>query len=429
MTFISRTAVERELAAGTLAEARVEGSSRRVRSRSSGRRAASRPAWPTRSSSSHGNGCDRPLGPRRAPRAARRARARAAVSRCQPALGGAGRGRRTSGARCRPTGSRRRRPSGGGADGLARASAAEARSTWRRRSRSRPACRSSRCLRPTPGPSGRRASGSVITTAGCEAAASGATLAGIVYEPELTLGLPRAETVGTSMNALAHAAEALYVKGRNDEGDREALAGARLIGEWLPRVVESPDDLEARRKLLEGAHARGRGARRGGSRPRARDGAGARRPLRAPARRDERAHPPARAPLQRARRRTRDRPLRRGDRHGRPGRSRAGARAARRLSNASATRACPKTSSTRSRRPPQSERARKRIRARQLLPKSQSCCARSTSSTALPTSSFSYGSTLSGESSPRSAWRPSCRREAARLPGASGCSHQPLKEP
>ena len=81
----------------------------------------------------------------------------------------------------------------------------------------------------------------------------GSTLAGIVYDPELTLGLARAETVGTSMNALAHAAEALYVKGRNDEGDREALAGANLIGEWLPRVVESPDDLEARRKLLEGA--------------------------------------------------------------------------------------------------------------------------------------------------------------------------------
>ena len=81
----------------------------------------------------------------------------------------------------------------------------------------------------------------------------GATLAGIVYDPELTLGLPRAVTVGTSMNALAHAAEALYVKGRNDEGDREALTGAKLIGEWLPRVTQSSNDLEARRALLEGA--------------------------------------------------------------------------------------------------------------------------------------------------------------------------------
>ena len=82
---------------------------------------------------------------------------------------------------------------------------------------------------------------------------SGAHLAGIVYEPELTLGLPRAETVGTSLNALAHTAEALYVKGRNAEGDREALAGAPLIVVWLPRVVEDGGDLEARRRLFEGA--------------------------------------------------------------------------------------------------------------------------------------------------------------------------------
>ena len=81
----------------------------------------------------------------------------------------------------------------------------------------------------------------------------GAKPAGIVYEPKLTVGLPLPETVGTAMNALAHAAEALYAKGRNEEGDREALAGARLIGEWLPRVADNPADLEARRGLLEGA--------------------------------------------------------------------------------------------------------------------------------------------------------------------------------
>lgn len=82
---------------------------------------------------------------------------------------------------------------------------------------------------------------------------SGAILAGIVYEPTLTLGLPRPESVGTSLNALAHTAEALYVEGRNTEGDREALAGAALISRWLPRVVEEGRDMEARRGLLEGA--------------------------------------------------------------------------------------------------------------------------------------------------------------------------------
>jgi alcohol dehydrogenase class IV len=81
----------------------------------------------------------------------------------------------------------------------------------------------------------------------------GARMAGIVYDPELTLGLPRAESGGTAMNALAHAAEALYVQGRNDEGDKCALEGATLIAELLPLVLERPDDLELRTHLLEGA--------------------------------------------------------------------------------------------------------------------------------------------------------------------------------
>jgi maleylacetate reductase len=76
----------------------------------------------------------------------------------------------------------------------------------------------------------------------------GARLAGIVYEPALTLGLPRAPTGGTAMNALAHCVEALY------PGDLAvARRGAALIVEWLPRVLDAPDDLEARTRLLEGA--------------------------------------------------------------------------------------------------------------------------------------------------------------------------------
>jgi maleylacetate reductase len=75
----------------------------------------------------------------------------------------------------------------------------------------------------------------------------------IVYEPELTLELPPETTVGTAMNALAHCAEALYVQGHNEAADEHALAGARLIGEWLPVVVDEPHDLDARTSLLRGA--------------------------------------------------------------------------------------------------------------------------------------------------------------------------------
>src|SRR5262249_14397922 len=85
----------------------------------------------------------------------------------------------------------------------------------------------------------------------------GANLAAIVYDVGLTLDLPREATVGTAMNALAHCAEALYVRGRSDAGDRRALEGAALIAEWLPAVVDRPHDRGARTMLLRGAAAGG----------------------------------------------------------------------------------------------------------------------------------------------------------------------------
>jgi maleylacetate reductase len=81
----------------------------------------------------------------------------------------------------------------------------------------------------------------------------GAHPVAIVYEPELMLDLPPETTVGTAMNALAHCAEALYVQGHNPAADAHALAGTRLIAEWLPRVVAGPKDLDARTELLRGA--------------------------------------------------------------------------------------------------------------------------------------------------------------------------------
>jgi maleylacetate reductase len=88
---------------------------------------------------------------------------------------------------------------------------------------------------------------------GVKGGGGGARLAGIVYEPRLMLGLPPAESGGTAMNALAHCAEALYVRGHNDEADRHALEGARLISAFLPRVLADGHDLEARTELLRGA--------------------------------------------------------------------------------------------------------------------------------------------------------------------------------
>ena len=82
---------------------------------------------------------------------------------------------------------------------------------------------------------------------------AGAHPVALVYDVDLTLDLPRAETAGTAMNALAHCAEALYVRGRSAEGDEQALAGAPLIAAALPRVLDAPHDREARLELLRGA--------------------------------------------------------------------------------------------------------------------------------------------------------------------------------
>jgi alcohol dehydrogenase class IV len=91
----------------------------------------------------------------------------------------------------------------------------------------------------------------------------GARTEGIVYEPELTLDLPRDQTGGTALNALAHCAEALYVAGSTPELDRDALAGAEQIGRALPSVLEHGRDREARRELLEGAAHAGSALRAG----------------------------------------------------------------------------------------------------------------------------------------------------------------------
>lgn len=82
---------------------------------------------------------------------------------------------------------------------------------------------------------------------------SGANTVAVIYDVDLTLDLPRAESVGTALNALAHAAEALYAGPHDD-----AAAGARLIARWLPVVVDAPRDREARTGLLEGAMLAGR---------------------------------------------------------------------------------------------------------------------------------------------------------------------------
>jgi maleylacetate reductase len=82
---------------------------------------------------------------------------------------------------------------------------------------------------------------------------AGAHPVAIVYDVDLTLDLPRDQTAGTAMNALAHCAEALYAAARSPQGDEQALLGAPLIADSLPRVLADLSDRDARGDLLRGA--------------------------------------------------------------------------------------------------------------------------------------------------------------------------------
>jgi 4-hydroxybutyrate dehydrogenase len=71
-----------------------------------------------------------------------------------------------------------------------------------------------------------------------------------IDDPELTLQLPRQVTAGTGMDAFTHNVEAYLSKGFHPICDAIALGGARLASENLPRVMNTPSDLEARGNML-----------------------------------------------------------------------------------------------------------------------------------------------------------------------------------
>ena len=74
----------------------------------------------------------------------------------------------------------------------------------------------------------------------------------VIYDPELTLGLPAHETATTGMNSLAHCVEALYPAEPNPVARLIALEGIRALFEGLPASVARPRDLAARSRALYG---------------------------------------------------------------------------------------------------------------------------------------------------------------------------------
>ncbi|PWR12652.1 alcohol dehydrogenase [Micromonospora acroterricola] len=75
----------------------------------------------------------------------------------------------------------------------------------------------------------------------------------VIYDVDLTLSMPVGLTVTSAVNALAHAAEALYSAQANAVTDALAVRAISAIGHALPVVVQDPQNRDARSELLEAA--------------------------------------------------------------------------------------------------------------------------------------------------------------------------------
>jgi maleylacetate reductase len=75
----------------------------------------------------------------------------------------------------------------------------------------------------------------------------------VLYDPELTLGLPAAVSAASGMNAIAHCAEALYAHDGNAIISLMAEEGIRALASALPRIVAHPSDIEGRTAALYGS--------------------------------------------------------------------------------------------------------------------------------------------------------------------------------
>lgn len=75
----------------------------------------------------------------------------------------------------------------------------------------------------------------------------------VVYDVDLTLGLPVAVSVTSAINAMAHAVEALYAPQVDPVTEEQALEAITLITRALPVVAGSPAHARARADLLRAA--------------------------------------------------------------------------------------------------------------------------------------------------------------------------------
>ncbi|SIQ22253.1 alcohol dehydrogenase [Rhizobium sp. RU20A] len=74
-----------------------------------------------------------------------------------------------------------------------------------------------------------------------------------ICDPELTVGMPKAITAGTGMDAFAHCLEAYSSPFYHPMSAGIALEGMRLVKEYLPRAFKDGTDIEARANMMSAA--------------------------------------------------------------------------------------------------------------------------------------------------------------------------------
>jgi len=78
-----------------------------------------------------------------------------------------------------------------------------------------------------------------------------------ILDPKLTLSQPSTVTALTGFDALSHAVETLVSTRRTPLSECFSREAWRLLNESFERVIQHPDDLEARGQMMIGAHLAG----------------------------------------------------------------------------------------------------------------------------------------------------------------------------
>lgn len=85
----------------------------------------------------------------------------------------------------------------------------------------------------------------------------------VIYDPELSAGLPVMTSVTSAFNAMAHCVEALYAPDLDPVSAWAAEEGLRLLATSIAGIASAPGDLSARTDALCGAYLAGLSLRAG----------------------------------------------------------------------------------------------------------------------------------------------------------------------